>query len=133
GTVTASHAGTAGAGTITFTGLNLSGLGDGSVTISAISTDLAGNVSTAGTASVTKDTVAPGVPTANYTDNNNAKAHQVSGTPEANASITVTKTAPTPTASYSTTASGACTSSVLAAAVSAMPNPPTAVTSTITS
>src|SRR5207253_2339360 len=66
--VTASHAGTAGAGTITFTGLNLSGLGDGSVTISAISTDLAGNVSTAGTASVTKDTVAPGVPTANYTD-----------------------------------------------------------------
>src|SRR5438093_7197657 len=61
GTVTASHAGTAGAGTITFTGLNLSGLGDGSVTISAISTDLAGNVPSAGTASVTKDTVAPGV------------------------------------------------------------------------
>ena len=132
GTVTASHAGTAGAGTITFTGLNLSGLGDGSVTISAISTDLAGNVSTAGTASVTKDTVAPGVPTANYTDNNNANADQVSGTAEANASITVTKTAPTPTASYSTTASGAGAYSVLVAAVAGKPNPPTAVTYTIT-
>lgn len=132
GTVTASHAGTAGAGTITFTGLNLSGLGDGSVTISVISTDLAGNVSTAGTASVTKDTVAPAVPTANYTDNNNANADQVSGTAEANASITVTKTAPAPTASYSTTASGAGAYSVVVAAVAGKPNPPTAVTYTIT-
>ena len=130
--VTASHAGSAGAGTITVTGLNLSGLNEGGVTISAISTDLAGNVSTAGTATVTKDTVAPGVPTANYTDNNNANADQVSGTAEANASITVTKTAPAPTATYSTTASGAGAYSVLVAAVAGKPNPPTAVTYTIT-
>jgi hypothetical protein len=131
-TVTASHAGSAGAGTITFAGLNLSGLGDGGVTISVISTDLAGNVSTAGTASVTKDTAAPAVPTANYTDNNNANADQVFGTAEANASITVTKTAPAPTASYPTTASGAGAYSVLVAAVPGKPNPPTAVTYTIT-
>jgi hypothetical protein len=131
-TVTASHAGSAGAGTITFTGLNLSGLGDGGVTISVISTDVAGNVSTAGTASVTKDTVAPAVPTANYTDNNNANADQVFGTAEANASITVTKTAPAPTGSYPTTASAAGAYSVLVAAVAGKPNPPTAVTYTIT-
>jgi large repetitive protein len=130
--VNASHAGSSGAGTITFTGLNLSSLGDGAVTISVTSTDLAGNVSTAGTATVTKDTVAPGVPTANYTDNNNANADQVSGTAEANASITVTKTVPTPTATYSTTASGAGAYSVLVAAIAGKPNPPTPVTYMIT-
>jgi Bacterial Ig domain len=132
GSVTASHAGTNGAGTITFTGLNLSGLGDGSVSISVTSTDLAGNVSTAGTATVTKDTVAPGAPTANYTDNNNTSADQVSGTAEANASITVTKTVPGPTTTYTTTASGAGAYSVLAAAIAGKPNPPTGVTYTIT-
>jgi large repetitive protein len=130
--VSASHAGSAGAGTITFTGLNLTGLGDGSVTISVTSTDLAGNVSTAGTATVTKDTVAPGVPTAGYTDNNNANADQVSGNAEANASITVTKNAPLPTATYSTTVSGAGAYSVLVAAVAGKPNPPTPVSYTIT-
>src|SRR5207244_10307369 len=76
--------------------------------------------------------VAPGVPTANYTDNNNAVADQVSGTAEANASITVTKTSPAPTATYPTTASGAGAYSVLVAAVAGKPNPPTAVTYTIT-
>ena len=90
-----------------------------------------GNVSTAGTATVTKDTVAPGVPTANYTDNNNANADQVSGTAEADASITVAKTT-APTSTYSTTASGAGAYSVLVAAVAGKPNPPTAVTYTIT-
>lgn len=130
--VTASHAGSSGAGTITFTGLNLSSLGDGAVTISVSSTDLAGNVSTAGTATVTKDTVAPGVPTANYTDNNNANADQVFGTAEANASLTVTKTVPTPTSTYSTTASGAGAYSVLVAAIAGKPNPSTPVTYTIT-
>jgi hypothetical protein len=129
--VSATHAGTAGAGTITFTGLNLSGLGDGSVTISVSSTDLAGNVSTAGTATVTKDTVAPGAPTANYTDNNNTIADQVFGTAEANASITVTKTVPAPIANYTTTANGAGSYSVLVAAIAGKPNPPTAVTYTI--
>jgi len=131
GTVTATHAGSAGAGTITFTGLNLSGLGDGAVTISVISTDLAGNVSTPGTATVTKDTVAPGLPTAAYTDNNNTD-DQVSGSAEANASVTVTKTAPAPNATYSTTANGAGSYGVLVAVVNGKPNPPISVTYTIT-
>jgi len=129
--VSATRAGSAGAGTITFTGLNLSGLGDGAVTISVISTDLAGNVSTAGTATVSKDTVAPGLPTAAYADNNNT-ADQVSGSAEANASITVTKTAPAPNATFSTTANGAGSYSVLVAAVNGKPNPPISVTYTIT-
>jgi len=111
--------------------LNLSSLGDGAVTISVISTDLAGNVSNAGTASVTKDTVAPGVPTANYTDNVHS-ADQVSGSAEANASITVTKTAPAPTASYPTTASGAGAYSVLVAASNGTNPNPIGVTYTVT-
>jgi hypothetical protein len=126
--VVAMLAGSGGAGTITFTGLNVAGLGDGALTLSAKSTDLAGNVSGTGTATVTKDTVAPGAPTANYTDNNNA-ADQVSGSAEANAFITVTK-ASGPT--YTTTADGAGAYSVLVATVNGKPNPPTAVTYTVT-
>ena len=92
---------------------------------------ISGSAWRAGTATVTKDTVAPGVPTANYTDNNNTNADQVSGNAEANASITVNKTSAL-TASYSTAASGAGAYSVLVAAVAGKPNPPTAVTYTIT-
>jgi Bacterial Ig domain len=126
--VVATHAGSAGAGTITFTGLNVAGLGDGGLTLSAKSTDLAGNVSGTGTAGVTKDTVAPGAPSANYTDNNNT-ADQVSGSAEANAFITVTK-ASGPT--YTTTADGAGAYSVLVATVNGKPNPSTPVTYTVT-
>src|SRR5438034_679240 len=72
GTVTTPHAGSAGPGTVNFNGINVSGLGDGGLTLSVISTDLAGNVSSVRTVTVTKDTTAPGAPTAAYTDNNNA-------------------------------------------------------------
>src|SRR2546423_3011274 len=102
--VITTRAGTAGAGTITVTGLNVAALGDGTLTLSANSTDLAGNVSGTATATVTKDTVAPGAPTANYTDNNNA-ADQIAGSAEANAALTVTETAPGP-ATFPTTAHG---------------------------
>jgi hypothetical protein len=128
--VVATHAGSAGAGTITLSGLNVAGLGDGALTLSANSTDLAGNVSGAGTATVTKDTVAPGAPTANYTDNNNA-ADQVAGSAEANASITVTKTN-APTATYTTTADGAGAYSVLVSVVNGKNNAPISVTYTVT-
>jgi hypothetical protein len=131
GTVTATHAGSAGAGSVNFTGINVSGLGDGTLTLSVISTDLAGNVSTVRTVTVTKDTVAPGAPTASYTDNNNA-ADGVSGTAEANASISVTKTAPAPTTGYPTTANGAGSYSVAVATVNGKPNPPISVTYTVT-
>ena len=130
GTVTAAGAGSAGAGTVTFTGLNLSGLGNGALTLTVISTDLAGNVSTARTATVTKDAAAPAAPTAAYTDNNNV-ADVVSGTAEANASITVTKTAPAPTTAYPTTADGAGSYTATVAAVNGKANPPIAVTYTV--
>jgi hypothetical protein len=103
--VTRTASGTAGAGTITVGGFNTSAFGDGSVTISASSTDLAGNVSTVRSSSVTKDTAAPGAPSATYTDNNNA-ADQISGSAEANAAIAITQTAPTAN-TYGTTASAA--------------------------
>ena len=131
GTVTTTRAGSAGAGTVNFNGINVSGLGDGSLTLSVISTDLAGNVSTVRTVTVTKDTVAPGAPTASYTDNNNTVADVVAGAAEANASISVTKTAPAPTAGFSTTAAGG-SYSVAVAAENGKPSVPIAVTYTVT-
>lgn len=131
GTVTATRAGSAGAGSITFAGLNLSGLSDGAVTLTVISTDLAGNVSAARTATVTKDTAAPAAPSAAYTDNNNT-ADVVSGTAEGNTLITVTKTAPAPTAGFATTADGAGAYTLGVAVVNGKPNPPIGVTYTVT-
>ena len=121
GTVTTTRAGSAGAGTVTFNGINVSGLGDGTLTVSVISTDLAGNVSTVRTATFTKDTAAPGAPTAVYTDNNNV-ADVVSGTAQANASVTVTKTAPAPTTAYPTSADGTGAYTATVAAVNGKPN-----------
>jgi hypothetical protein len=103
--VTATKAGSAGAGTITFTGLNVSGLGDGTLTLSAFSTDAAGNVSGTKTATATKDTVAPSAPSASYFDNSTTTADIVFGSAEANSAVKVTKTAPTPTQVYNGTAS----------------------------
>jgi large repetitive protein len=131
GTVTTTNAGSAGAGTVNFNGINVSGLGDGGLTLSVISTDLAGNVSSVRTVTVTKDTTAPGAPTAAYTDNNNV-ADVVSGTAEANASISVTKTAPAPTTGYPTTADGTGAYSATVAIVNGKPNPPISVTYTVT-
>jgi hypothetical protein len=111
-TVTQTAAGTNGAGTITVSGLNAGGLGDGNITISAKSRDLAGNVSTVSSVSVTKDTSAPAAPSASYTDNNNT-ADQISGSAEANASIAITETAPG-SATFSTTAAGGAYSALVA-------------------
>jgi hypothetical protein len=130
--VVTTHAGTAGAGTFTVTGLNVAGLGDGTLTLSAYSTDVAGNVGATKSVTVTKDTAAPAAPTAAYTDNNNTNADQVAGTAEANASITVTKTAPAPTTGYSTTANGSGAYSVLVFAANGKPPTPIAVSYTIT-
>jgi len=130
--VITTRAGTNGAGTITVTGLNVAGLGDGTLTLSANSTDLAGNVSSNGSVSAPKDTVAPGAPTASYTDNNNTTADVVFGNAEANAAITVTKTSPTPTASYPTTATAGGTYTVNVAGTNGKPATPIAVTYTVT-
>jgi hypothetical protein len=131
GNVTTTHAGSAGAGTVPFN-VNVAGLGDGTLTVTVISTDLAGNVSTVRTATFTKDTVAPGAPTAAYTDNNNAIADVVSGAAQANASVTVTKTAPAPTTAYPTTADGSGAFTVPVAAVPGKVPTPVSVTYTIT-
>jgi hypothetical protein len=100
--ITQTTSGTNGAGTVTIGGFNTSGMGDGTITITAKSTDAAGNVSTVRSTTVAKDTAAPGAPVANYTDNNNT-ADVISGTAEGNASISISQTAPS-SASYSTTA-----------------------------
>jgi large repetitive protein len=132
GGATLTKAGSAGAGTVTFTGLNLSGLADGSVTFTVISTDLAGNVSAVRIVTVTKDTVAPGAPTAAYTDNTGAVADVVSGTAQANASITATKTVPAPTTSYTTTANGSGAYTVAVAATDGSFGTPITVTYRVT-
>jgi Bacterial Ig domain len=129
--VTSTHAGTAGAGTLTISGLNVASLGDGTLTLSANSTDLAGNVGATTSATVTKDTVAPAAPSGNYTDINNA-ADQVAGTAEANASITVTKTSPTPSQVFTTSANGSGSYGVAVATTNGKNNSPISVTYTIT-
>ena len=130
-TVTQTAAGTNGAGTITVSGLNAGGLGDGTITITAKSKDLAGNVSTVRSVSAPKDTAAPGAPTATYTDNNNNNADQVSGNAEANASTTITETAPG-SATFSTTASAGGTYSCLVAGVPGKSNAKITVTYVVT-
>ena len=129
--VTVTHAGTNGAGTFTITGLNLAGFGDGTLTISARSTDLAGNVGAATSVGVTKDTVAPSAPTVSYTDNNNNAADVISGTAEGNASIAVSKTS-APTGSYSTSANGSGGYSVNVYATNGKSNAPVSVTYVVT-
>jgi hypothetical protein len=114
--VTRTASATAGAGTVTISSINVSSLGDGTVTITATSTDLAGNVSTASSATFTKDTVAPGAPAASYTDKVNTQADVIAGTAEANASITITETAPG-AATFSGSANGAGSFSINVAAV----------------
>jgi large repetitive protein len=79
-------------GTVTFNGVDVSGLGDGTVTMSAISTDAAGNVSATQSSSAPKDTAAPAAPTASYVDNSGTAADQITGTAEANATISITGT-----------------------------------------
>jgi hypothetical protein len=130
--VTQTTSGSAGAGTVSVTGLGLTSLGDGTVTMTAISTDVAGNVSTARSTTFTKDTVAPGAPTATYTDNNNSTADAISGSAEAGAAVAATRTSPTPTTSFSTTATGGGAYSLSVGAAAGKPNAPIAVTYVIT-
>lgn len=91
-TVVATAAATAGAGTVTIY-LDARTLAEGALTVSATSTDAAGNVSSAATKSIVKDTVAPSLPTATYVDNKNV-ADQITGLAEAGSTVTATRTAP---------------------------------------
>ena len=113
--ITRTAAATAGAGTVTFSNINVT-LADGTVTISATSTDAAGNVSTAAAAGVTKDTNAPAAPSASYTDKTNTVADIISGTCEANATITITETSPS-AGSFGGSANGSGAFSINVAAI----------------
>jgi hypothetical protein len=113
-------------GTVTFTGINVSGFGEGAVSFSATSTDAAGNVSGARVASYVKDTVAPAAPTAAYTDNSGATADKIGGTAEANASIAITETLPG-AGSFSGSANGSGSYSINVAPVNGTVGHPIAV------
>lgn len=129
--VSKSAAATAGAGTVTVTGLNASALADGTVTISATVADAAGNASPARTATALKDTVAPGTPTASYADQNNA-ADQITGTAEANATVSATQTAPSSSGPYTVTASGTGAYTLTVARADGRSNAPITVTYLVT-
>jgi hypothetical protein len=99
-------------GTVTFSGINVTSLGDGGVTITATSTDAAGNVSTAQSVGVAKDTAPPAAPSATYVDNSGTAADRITGTAEANASISISGTG-----SYGGSADGSGAFSIAVAAV----------------
>ncbi len=113
--VTKTSASRTGSGTVTVTGINASTLADGTVTISVTARDVAGNVSTARTRTNTKDTVAPGIPTATYVDR--STNDQITGTAAASSTVRATRTAPSTLGPYTTTAnsSGAYTVTVASA------------------
>lgn len=94
-TGTASGLGSGG-GSVTVSGINASSLNQGTITASATVTDLAGNVSgsKAAAASATKDTIAPNAPTVSYSDKTKSAKDQISGTAEANATITIAESQP---------------------------------------
>jgi hypothetical protein len=93
-----------GAGTVTVTGINATSLADGTITISATAKDVAGNTSAARTRTNTKDTVAPGIPTATYVDRTNPTVDQITGTAVAGATVRATRTAPSSAGPYTATA-----------------------------
>ena len=97
---------TRGAGSPTsVSGLGAAGLGDGTVTATATATDVAGNASATATTSITKDTVAPGAPTGTYADRSGSTSDRITGSAQANATITATETAgPNPGSVFSATA-----------------------------
>jgi hypothetical protein len=129
--VTGSAPATEGAGTVTVTGIDASVLADGSVTISARSMDEAGNLSSARTRSVTKDTAAPAAPSAVY-DDRAGQADRITGTCEGRARITATRTVPSPAGPYTATASNGGAYTATVARVDGTPASPITVTYLVT-
>src|SRR5207248_1959284 len=80
GTTTVTAAPSALDGTWSVTGLDLSGLADGTVTFTATAVDAAGNPSLVTSQPVTKDTLAPAAPSLSATDADNGNTVGVSGT-----------------------------------------------------
>lgn len=130
--VTATVPGRAGAGVVTVSGLDTTTLGDGAVTLSATTADAAGNNSAARTATVTKDTAAPGAPTGTYTDANNAVADVIAGTSEAGATVSATQNLPSASGPYTTVAAAGGTYTLNVFATNGKPPTPIAVRYLIT-
>ena len=132
GSVTATVPGRVGAGVVTVSGLDTTTLGDGAVTLSATTADAAGNNSAARTATVTKDTAAPGAPTGTYTDSNNAIADVIAGTAEAGATVSATQTLPSASGPYATVAAAGGTYTLNVFGTNGKPPTPIAVRYLIT-
>lgn len=132
-TATKTAPATNGAGTVTVTGIDASALADGTVTISATASDAAGNVSSTrnAAASPTKDTVAPAAPTASYVDRS-GQADRITGTCQASATITATRTVPSAAGPYTTTASSGGSYTVTVARVDGSTWNPITVTYLVT-
>jgi hypothetical protein len=128
GTATGTVAGRVGAGTVTVVGIDTSALADGTITISATSTDAAGNVSTAKTGTVTKDTVAPGLPTAAYTDSAGTTADRITGTAEVGATLRATRTVPSAAGPYNVVVPAGGSYNVTVAVINGSQNGPFAFT-----
>jgi Bacterial Ig domain len=124
-TVTISRSGTSvsksapatnGSGTVTITGIDATSIPDGSVTIAATASDAAGNTSSTRSTTATKDTAAPNAPTATYDDRDNQN-DRITGTCEASATITATRTVPSAAGPYTATATTGGTYTVTVARV----------------
>jgi hypothetical protein len=96
-TVTKTASGT---GTITVSGFDARGLADGTVALSAFSTDAAGNVSGVATGSAPKDTAAPQLSAA-YADRGGNQEDLIWGNVDDGATVTATRLSPNGGASYS--------------------------------
>ena len=120
-----------GAGNVTITGIDATPVPDGSVTISARAVDAAGNRSSARSRTVTKDTTAPNAPTATYDDRDNQN-DRITGTCEANATITATRTVPSAAGPYTATATTGGSYTVTVARVDGSFGSPITVTYLVT-
>lgn len=136
-TVTRSASCRNGAGTVSVTGLDLTSLNDGTVTFAVAVTDAAGNTSGSVTSTSTKDTVVATVDTTKLTatDNANVQADVIvgaAGAGEANATVSLSETAPSPGGPYTGTVAAGGTFNVAVAAVTGTSLVPVTVTYSIT-
>ena len=122
---------TNGAGTVTITGIDATGVQDGSVTIAARASDAAGNTSSTRSVTATKDTAAPNAPTATYEDRDD-QTDRINGTCEASATITATRTVPSAAGPYTATATTGGTYTVTVARVDGQTWNPITVTYLVT-
>jgi hypothetical protein len=99
GSTTVTKTASGAVGTITVSGIDARSLADGSVTISASTTDAAGNVSPVATTTVQKDTEAPEL-TASYSDRKNPDEDLIWGNVDSGATVKAVRVSPNGGATY---------------------------------